>query len=327
MRARLVAACTYLIVTGSTVGCRLEPIPPAREPIVMAPDSRPMGDTRPPLPDRGPPPTADGPGTRADGGPMLPPPDAPRVTDSNLPPAPDAPPPPPDLPPPPPPPPDTAPDLAPASTLGDGLVAHWRFNEGNGNRTNDVTANGNSGTLFNGASWEKSRVTNNPDDFAVRLDGEDDYLSMTVGSAIPRVEAAKSITFWLTPDPDPPEGPNQRTCVALANPTARVGIQVGLDRDRPAVWSWGENEGFLLTNSPPSAGPHHIAYTFDGTHRLYVDGAIIGSSTNAAQEGPVTTFYVGTYDPINELCAGQIDELRIYNRALKPNEVTLLATP
>ena len=33
-----------------------------------------------------------------------------------------------------------------------GLVGYWNFNEGSGNTVNDLTSNGNNGTI-NGASW------------------------------------------------------------------------------------------------------------------------------------------------------------------------------
>jgi hypothetical protein len=39
-----------------------------------------------------------------------------------------------------------------------GLLAHWRFNEGFGNQTQDVTGNGNTAFLVNGPLWVMSRI-------------------------------------------------------------------------------------------------------------------------------------------------------------------------
>jgi hypothetical protein len=324
MRPRLVSARTWLVLmaTISASGCRLEPI--SDPSVITRADGGPDVRLDGPGPDRV---TGDtGMVTGAEGGATR---DAPPVGDGpvNIPDGPgrDGPPatsdraPSPDLAP------DLMPDLAPTTEMG--LVAHWRFDEGSGTRAADATGNGNTATLINGTAWERSRVARTPTDFAIRLDGEDDYLTATVGAMMPRIEAAKSISYWYTADPEaPPPSGNQRTCVALANPGMRVGIQVGVDRNRLAAWSWGENEGFVITDAQPPAGAHHVAYTFDGTtHRLFLDGQPADSSTTAVQQGTASTFYVGTYDPPAELCAGQIDDLRVYNRALTATELMQLA--
>ena len=100
-------------------------------------------------------------------------------------------------------PPDRAIDLLPAIPER-GLVAHWPFDEGEGTRAGDATGNGNNAQLNNGARWERSRVARTPADFAVRLDGQDDYLAATVGARVPRIEGAKTIGFWFAADPAAP---------------------------------------------------------------------------------------------------------------------------
>ena len=347
MRARLVTACSWLIVTAAATatGCRLDPIP--EQPIALEPTSDAGRDVRtdtavpprdgpllPPQPQPQPqPPPIDpdgslpGPETGVQGTPVDASGDtvAPDVVNVDTPPPVDRPPSV-DLPvvvPPP----DAAPDQPPPDTTLQGLVAHWRFDENTGNRAADLTGGGNTATLHNGTAWERSRVARGPQDYAVQLDGENDYVQATVGNAIPRIEASKSISFWFTIDQNAPEASgNQRTCLALANPDMRIGIQIGTDRDRLAAWSWGENQGFVIDDDEIGSGPHHVAYTFDNnTHRLYVDGTLADSSTADPQEGRATTLYLGTYSPPNELCAGQIDDLRIHNRPLTPAEVTQLS--
>ncbi len=333
MRPRPVPACTWLIaIVASAAGaCRLEPIPDPPPPVPTS-DAGPVAQPDAPLrPADGPPPDLAPLPSEAEAGAIV---EGPDVTDaapdrgpaadaaaSDGPPVADA----------------LPPDQRPADTTPDqalppvlGLVAHWRFDEGRGTSSADATGNGGTCTLHNGTAWEASRVARGPGDFAVRLDGENDYLSATVTRMIPRIEAAKSIAYWFVPDAGAPApSGNQRTCVALADPGMRVGIQVGLDRNRPAAWSWGQNAGFVITSATPPAGARHLTYTFDGTtHRLYLDGALASTSTAGSQSGAVTTIYVGTYDPPSELCAGQIDDLRIYDRALSAAEVgTLAARP
>ncbi len=337
--ARLVTACTWLILTaaGATGGCQLDPghistvptaadaAPPRRTD--AAPEMVPGSEGSTAHPDAGAPvPPEDArPPVDATNREVTPSPEGNPVPDAQAPDrATDPPPPAPDAAPPP----DLGPDAPPVDP-GAGLVAHFSFDEGIGTSAGDLTGNGNTGTLHNGVAWEKSAVARNDSDFAIRLDGNDDYLSMVAGNSLPRIQDAKSISYWFSAAANPPPNPgsNQRTCVALVNPGTSSGVQVGTDRNRLAVWSWGQNQGFVLSDSVPAAGAHHLAYTFDGrTHRLYIDGTLADTSTSSPQQGRATNLYVGTYDPPAELCAGQIDDLRIYTRPLTPAEVTQLST-
>jgi hypothetical protein len=227
----------------------------------------------------------------------------------------------------PPPPPDVAPppvDLAPPpDPLVVGLVARWRFDEGQGTRADDDTGNGNVAALHNGAAWQPSPVTGG--NTAVHLDGVDDFISATT-STIPAVEARKSIAYWLGTAAFDPDEAGQRSCVALYSAMPRSGVQVGFDRGRPAAWFRGQARGLVVAPAVPVAGLHHIAYTFDGqTHRLYVDGVAAGSASDPPPAGKVTSLTVGTYEVPNEMCGGVLDDLRIYDRALSADEARRLA--
>jgi hypothetical protein len=77
----------------------------------------------------------------------------------------------------------------------------------------------------------------------------------------------------------------------------------------------------------------HVAATYDGTTiRLYIAGAEIGNmAKNGGAIGPGTTPVViggsqldGT-GVFTETMDGYIDDLRLYNRALSPAEVKMLA--
>jgi hypothetical protein len=229
---------------------------------------------------------------------------------------------------------ETAPETAPPEDAGDmlarGLVARWPFDEGMGARATDATGNGNAGQMFNNPRWLKSTIPGaGANDFAVRFDGIDHYMQVAA-QTIPALEAAKSITFWFSAEgASAAANGRQTTCVALADAGGRMGLHVGTDRGRPAVWQKGADAGMLMSpGAPPAAGFHHIAYTFDGTvHRLYVDGRAAGMGMQPAQAGKVTTLLVGTYAVPNEMCTGQIDDLRVYNRALSESELGRLAMP
>ena len=63
-------------------------------------------------------------------------------------------------------------------------VAHWRFDEGSGLTATDSSANGNNGTLRNGATWGAGQILG-----SLSLDGQDD-----------RVDVASSSTFNISGD-------------------------------------------------------------------------------------------------------------------------------
>lgn len=97
----------------------------------------------------------------------------------------------------------------------------------------------------------------------------------------------------------------------------------------------------VLSDSPPDSAVfdgnwHLVAGTFDGANiHLYVDGVEVGSPKPASGIGyasPITdpSFYVDGYPP-QAACLGasdfpgQIDEARVYNRALSASELQRLA--
>ena len=70
----------------------------------------------------------------------------------------------------------------------------------------------------------------------------------------------------------------------------------------------------------------HYAYTFDGTtHRLYIDGAQADSSQVAPDTAAPTALNLGRWTGGQEYYTGQLDDLRIYGRALTAAEVLALA--
>jgi hypothetical protein len=74
----------------------------------------------------------------------------------------------------------------------------------------------------------------------------------------------------------------------------------------------------------------HLAATYDGKNQaLYVDGLLVASK---AQTGPILAsngaLHIGGNSIWGEFFQGQIDEVRIYNKALSLNEIqTDMATP
>jgi len=74
---------------------------------------------------------------------------------------------------------------------------------------------------------------------------------------------------------------------------------------------------------------HHVAVTWDGTTvTLYVDGNSVGiTPLSGTYNDPGKNTYVGKFNwPVNYNPHGKIDDVRIYDHALTPNEIDALAS-
>jgi len=92
----------------------------------------------------------------------------------------------------------------------------------------------------------------------------------------------------------------------------------------------GTNEFLVQSDAPPAQGQwHHYAGTFDGTtKRLYVDGSLRDTAVGTvAYDGGVLTIGCDTNSIDQQYWDGDIDDVRIYRRALSAEEIADLATP
>jgi hypothetical protein len=211
---------------------------------------------------------------------------------------------------------------APPSTLGRGLVSRWKLDEPSGNSTADSGPGANTGTL-NGAvrvqnGFPAARYANPA---SLRFDGDNDFVSLGTRN-IPDNDAAQSVVFWFNIAAMPT---GSQICVSLTDgmPDGGSRLKLGFLGGRVAAWKGGSAP--VATGPALQPGWHHFAYTFTGTvHRLYVDGAQTGMSMTAPDEGAVANARLGGGFDNSENFLGQLDEVRIYNRPLAPEEVAAL---
>ena len=78
------------------------------------------------------------------------------------------------------------------------LVAHWTFDEGNGNVAQDSTANANNGTISE-ATWTAGQIGG-----ALEFDGINDYVGVPDDISLD-FSHSFSITAWLKPVTNPIE--------------------------------------------------------------------------------------------------------------------------
>lgn len=217
--------------------------------------------------------------------------------------------------------------------LANGLIGYWTFD---GNKIAGVTAydsgsGGNNGTMTNGPTPTIGKVGQ-----ALRFDGTDDYVSIGNSSTHSFDRANSfSISAWFYKNSI--TGPlgiftKQNT---TAGQFTGYGIAI-LNNNLTPSFGLQSNTSNLANITAPavSAGAwHHIVGTYDGSSsasglKMYVDG-VLQSSTITSDT--LTSSIVNTVAPqisgrngANQLSAGSIDDVRLYNRVLTSDEAKAL---
>ena len=208
-------------------------------------------------------------------------------------------------------------------TSAPGLIAAYAFNEGSGSTTLDATGQGHTGSLA-GATWTTAGKNGN----ALAFNGANSLVSIADAADLD-FSTGLTVEAWVRPT----TLSGWRT-VALKE--APGGLAYALyahdNAPRPAGTL---NMGGVDVNVPGTAALAlntwtHVAVTYDGSNaRLYVNGGQVG--VNAATGALRTTsnpLTIGGNNVWSEWFAGQIDDVRFYNRALSAGEIaTDMTTP
>ncbi len=221
------------------------------------------------------------------------------------------------------------PALAPAAAGADLLsVGDWAFNEGHGAVAHDYSGHHNEGALEGAAQWTHGRFQG-----ALGFDGSTAAVHVPDS---PSLEPANvTVTAWVNASASP--GIYRYIVAKGANGCAAASYGLYTGPGGGIAFYVSREDGFAWTLSPtvePSAiwnGQwHNVVGTFDGsTIRLYVDGRQVGSGT------PDSTPIAYGLQTSNDLdiggypwCsssdfAGTIDEVKVFNRALSPQEISI----
>lgn len=204
-----------------------------------------------------------------------------------------------------------------AKELEKGLVAYWRFDEGQGDYAMDSSGFGNTGEIF-GAEWVEGKTGK-----ALRFNGENSYVEV------------KHSEFLV---------PEQFTIEAWVKPESLVAS----DRGPMVVSKYGGNwKGYMLLLEGNTGRPslhiatpqkeisatssealevgkwYHIVGTYDGKMaRIYVNGVLRGSAEAELTQDIGTSLMIGKASWCDgAYFKGVIDEVKIYDRALSEEEI------
>ncbi len=198
-----------------------------------------------------------------------------------------------------------------------GLVAAYGLNEGTGTTTADNSGSGQPGTLTN-TTWTTAGRYGNALTFngtSSRVNVADAAsLDLTTGMTLEAWVFPTTSTGWRTVVMKERSGGFAYALYANNN-AARPAVQVRIG---------GTNITLAGTAALPVNTWSHLAATYDATTlQLYVNGIQVASR---ATTGALTTTtnplrLGGTTTLAGRFFSGQIDEVRIYNRALSPTEL------
>jgi glucose/arabinose dehydrogenase len=230
------------------------------------------------------------------------------------------------------------PDGNPAyvATFGDicgpsGSVLALAFEEGQGIVAADGSGNGNDADLLNGASWGGGQFGG-----GLAFDGVNDIAAVDDSPTLNQFTRELTVAAWVR-RPSTATGwgivasrqhgttNHDQFFLGFKDGSPRFGIHTPTTAMLPKIG----------TGSTPLNQWVHLAGVYDGaTLTLYVNGVVRQS---AAKTGDISAstrpVLVGGnsngIDPLaaNENLAGEIDEVRLYSRALSASEIAALATP
>ena len=207
--------------------------------------------------------------------------------------------------------------------ISKGLVAYYPFD----GDAKDYSGNNNNGVV-NGAVLTTDRFGR--ENSAYSFDGEKATIEATA-KGMPAIDSPLSISWWFMISTKPTfiNESDADNMIALVDSGKGIGIQFGFRAPGYETlgfdtWNWGGNT--ILEEKLPDVGKwHHCIYTFNGTvHKFYFNGIEIDESTEKTQNGVPTILMIGNYPSGNQYFAGEIDDIRIYNRELNQDEVNYL---
>ena len=198
----------------------------------------------------------------------------------------------------------------------DGLVLYLPFSEGNASmgstRVYDRSPYGNDGTCNGvaaayGCNWTTGKYGN-----ALSFDGVNDYVDAGNGASL-NITGSLTIELW----------------VKLSTYTAQPILDKGYTSGGYMVWMqsasdirlYVNNGAYATMTAPPLNEWHHIVGIIDSAFtQFYKDGVAQAVAGGVVPSGNSIVLKIGS-DVIGRDFNGSIDEVRIYKRALAPEEI------
>ncbi|WP_084735666.1 glycerophosphodiester phosphodiesterase family protein [Actinophytocola xinjiangensis] len=209
-----------------------------------------------------------------------------------------------------------------------GLVGHWSFDDRRGASARD---DGSPNPLRDGRLRGDAAFTpHGQHRGAVTLDGDGDHVDVPF-QVLPDQAPAYTVSAWFRPQ-RPGHGRQ-----AILETTGSWAISLELTNvDGHLKYSVRTDGTSVIAESDrtPRAGRwHHVGLSYDaatGASRLFLDGTEVTSFVDARERGTgeltdTTGLRIGTYrDADGRFLHGAVDEVAVWNRVLRPEELSRL---
>ena len=216
-------------------------------------------------------------------------------------------------------------------SIDKGLVSYWSFDEGRDKTVKDISGKLNDGKIV-GGTW----IGFGKKGGAIQLDGKDDYIEVDDSENL-RVTDNMTIAFWVKMQSKTKKGEYRSLISKLSGSWEDpiTGYEITQHEASSALLLLSGNgtsqqDGGIFAIASPELSLnewHHVVATFTKpSAKLYIDGEEVA---NGSMENIILTagknlrighgYWFGRV-PFH----GEIDEVRIYKRALNPEEIQYL---
>jgi Concanavalin A-like lectin/glucanases superfamily/Fibronectin type III domain/Divergent InlB B-repeat domain len=198
-------------------------------------------------------------------------------------------------------------------------VTALSFSEGSGTSAADSSGSDHDGTLVNGPSWTAGKFGN-----GLSLDGNNQCVLVENPNTLNLGTSDFTIAAWIKRQATGEEF--TIVCKTAWNSwtTGSKEFFINGSDGKLAFGIYGAGQAFATSAIPDDGSWHHVAITFansSNTLSFYIDGIASGTNTlNPPADVDGHVIIIGGH-PHQHYFQGQLDEFRIFSRALSPSEV------
>jgi hypothetical protein len=204
------------------------------------------------------------------------------------------------------------------TTLTDGLVTWYKFDDGSGASAMDSSGNGNTGGLINSPAWTSGIPTNGVASGALNFNGTSQYV--TAGDPFNSLNNWTISAWWKSSN-------TNQTIAGRGHDNMGAGWSINFGTTSATIITTSPLAGVNVSSSIfPSPGTWNnttLVWVNGVELDLYVNGALAGSTStsNTGLRSSTVGFDVAFLPQATNYFQGTLDDFRLYNRALSATEI------